>query len=218
MDAKWLADNVPVTGAKAEVSGAKAEANAGALNVFGVQAEYGLVKHEAAAIDLNKIFERKAQERVDNEQDRRLHGLTMRAVATQDLFGAVKRILDTATADIRRLQADEQRLTKRGTALQNAIGDIRRKLTADDQRLRTQLSALSARIGKVSQVANAADQRSKSVRIRTQEALKQVGVLDRAVRKGLQKISDLDEETTSTRGSVHRLDNALKSLEQTLRR
>lgn len=93
VDAKWLADNVPVTGAKAEVTGVKAEANAVALSAFGVQTEYGLVKHEATVFDINKILEGRVQESRDKEQDRRLHVLSVEAVSIKDLVQKVKQDL-----------------------------------------------------------------------------------------------------------------------------
>ncbi|MGW1212389.1 hypothetical protein ACWD5F_22520 [Streptomyces sp. NPDC002499] len=221
-DVKAHPDNVPVTGAKAEVAGVKAEANAASLSVFGVQTEYSLVKHEATAIDLNKILEGGVQKRLDEEQDRRLHDLSLRAVTTKDLVDTVKRNLASATADIRRLQADEQQLR---TTLRNEFVSIRQKLANDDQRLRAQLVSLGTKISSVRQVANAADQRSKALRTKAnsadrqaQTALRQIRVLDREVKDGMQKVRELEGSARGAGRSIQGLRNDLNSLEQTLRR
>lgn len=224
-DVKAHPENVPVTGAKAEVTGVKAEANAASLSVFGVQTEYSLVKHEATAIDLNKILEDGVQKRLDEEQDRQLHDLSIGAVTTKDLVDTVKRNLATATADIRRLQDGEQELTRGGTALRNEIAEIRQKLVNDDRRLRDQLVSLGTKISRVSQIANAADQRSKALRTKAnsadrqaQAALRQVRSLDLEIKDGMRRVHELEGSARGAGRSIQGLRNDLNSLEQTLRR
>ena len=204
LDPKWHADNVPVTGAKAEVTG-------GSLSVFGVQTEYNLVKHEATAIDLNKILEGNAQERIDKEQDRRLHGLSVEAVGTKDLVERVKRELADTTADIRRAQREgDHQVDTRVTALRDKIDRIRLKLLEDDQVLHRRITALSTRVGEVSSVAHAADGRSKSTKTKAAE-------LERAVKKGLKEVEGLQGSARGASRDIGILIDRVTALERSLR-
>jgi len=233
VDAKWLADNVPVIGAKAEVTGAKAEANAAALSVFGVQAEYGLVKHEATVFDINKILEGRVQEARDKEQDRRLHVLSVEAVGIKDLVQKVKTDLIRDAGDIRRAQsAGDRQLERLVTDLRVKVVGIQKKLLADDQVLHERISKLTTRVGKVSEVAHNADDRSKVLRTKTNEALGKVKALDHEVEKGrtlvrkldkevgtgMQRIGALERGATGASRAIESLHNHLNGLEQALRR
>ncbi|MCX5260844.1 hypothetical protein OOK27_43010 [Streptomyces canus] len=230
VDAKWLADNVPVTGAKAEVTGAKAEANAAALSVFGVQTEYSLVKHEATAFDINKILEGRVQESRDQEQERRLHVLSVEAVSVKDLVQKVKQDLTRDAADIRRTQsAGDRHVEGLVTALRGKVEGIQKKLLADDQVLHRRISDLTTRVGKV---AHNAEDRSKALRAETNEVLGKVKALDREVEKGrtlvgkldkevgtgMQRVGALERGATSASRSIESLRNHLNGLEQALRR
>lgn len=233
VDAKWLADNVPVTGAKAEVTGVKAEANAAALSAFGVQTEYGLVKHEATVFDINKILEGRVQEARDKEQDRQLHVLSVEAVSAKDLVQRVKQDLTRDAADIRRSQSTGDRHVEGlVTGLRGKVEGIQKKLLADDQVLHERISKLTTRVGKVSEVAHNADARSKALRTKTDEALgkvkaldrevdrgrKLVGKLDKEVGTGMQRVGALERSATSASRSIESLRNHLNGLEQALRR
>ncbi|MGW0422610.1 hypothetical protein [Streptomyces sp. NPDC003015] len=233
VDAKWLADNVPVTGAKAEVTGVKAEANAVALSAFGVQTEYGLVKHEATVFDINKILEGRVQESRDKEQDRRLHVLSVEAVSIKDLVQKVKQDLMRDAADIRRTQgAGDRHVQQLVTDLRDKVERIQKKLLADDQTLHERISKLTTRVGKVSEVAHNADDRSKVLRTKTNEALGKVKALDHEVEKsrtlvrkldkevgtGMQRVGALERGATSASRAIESLQNHLNGLEQVLRR
>ncbi|AYC42400.1 hypothetical protein AQI84_29880 [Streptomyces griseorubiginosus] len=233
VDAKWLADNVPVTGAKAEVTGVKAEANALAASAFGVQTEYGLVKHEATLFDINKILEGRVQEARDKEQDRRLHVLSVEAVSIKDLVQKVKTDLIRDAGDIRRAQSAGDRQVERLVAdLRGKVGTIQKKLLADDQVLHERISKLTTRVGKVSEVAHNADARSKASRVKTDEVLgkvkaldrevergrKLVGKLDKEVGTGMQRVGALERSATSASRSIQGLHDHLNGLEQALRR
>lgn len=207
VDAKWLADNVPVTGAKAEVSGVKAEANAAAVTVFGAQAEYSLLKTEYAVIDPARV----AQTLLDNEQDRRLRVLTAEAVSTKDLVEKVKRNLDSTAADIRQtLRGGDTKLRNEVPQLRTKVDAIRRSLLADDQKLHTRISALQARVGQVSTVAHSADTRSKTEKTKVKE-------LDKEVKEGLRRVQALQGSAQRAGRDIDILINRVTALERALR-
>ncbi|MEV5849824.1 hypothetical protein AB0M32_48485 [Streptomyces sp. NPDC051985] len=211
LDIKGHADNVPVTGVKGEATGGSVTATGGSLSVFGVQTEYNLVKHEATAIDLNKILEGNAQERIDKEQDRRLHDLGIEAVGTKNLVEQVKRELATATADIRRTQSEgDHQVDTRVTALRDKIDRIRLKLLEDDQVLHRRITALSTRVGEVSSVAHAADGRSKSTKIKAAD-------LERKVRDGLRQVEGLQGSARGASRDIGILIDRVTALERSLR-
>ncbi|MFF1305482.1 hypothetical protein [Streptomyces sp. NPDC058307] len=200
-DAKWFAENVPLTGGKAEGGIAKAEGNVGALTVYGFQAEYGLFKHE---LTLTKILENRAQHKREQEVDRRLGGLTSADRQLREQISSLK----TKIGKVSQVANDgNQRSISGRTRTQELIRTQRN----DDQRVRSQIASLKTRISRISQVANDADQRSKSLRIKANN-------LDRQVRSGLQRVRELEDSARGAGRSIQGLRNDLNSLDQALRR
>ncbi|MER6246386.1 hypothetical protein [Streptomyces griseorubiginosus] len=222
-DPKWHPDNVPVTGGKLEATGLKAD-------VFGAQAEYGLIKHEATLIDVNKILENREQKRRDQIIDNRFADL---ARIDRNLRAAINSTQDritTSAKDVRRIaRAADQQLRHQITDLraslrtanrvahsaerhsnrvEAAVKRLVRTQYTDDQRVRSHITALKT---KIVQVANDADQRNKALRIKTNS-------LDRQVRAGLQRVHELEGSARGAGRSIQGLRNDLNSLEQTLRR
>ncbi|MFJ4789394.1 hypothetical protein [Streptomyces sp. NPDC088794] len=211
VDAKWLADNLPVTGAKAEVAGVKAEANAASLSVFGVQTEYSLFKAEAAAFDLNKFLDSRAQERRDKDQDDRLHGLSVDAVRAKDLIDKVKQDLKSTADSLRRtLSEGDKKLRGEVPQLRTSVNDLRRRLLDADQVLRDRISKLQAKVGQVSTVAHNADVRSKDEKARVKE-------LDKEVRAGLRQVQALQGSAKGASRDIGILIDRVTALERALR-
>ncbi|MGW1714088.1 hypothetical protein [Streptomyces sp. NPDC002156] len=207
VDGKWLAENVPLTGAKAEVSGLKAEGNAAALTVFGAQAEYSLVKHEYAVIDPARV----AQTLLDDEQDRRLRVLTAEAVSTKDLVDKVKQDLRSTAAALRQtLSEGDKQLRTEVPQLRTKVESIRDRLLADDQKLHARISALQTRVGQVSQVAHNADDRSEAGKTKLKK-------LNAEVRKGLQDVEALKGSARRAVGDIDILIDRVTALERALR-
>ncbi|MDH6491484.1 hypothetical protein [Streptomyces sp. SAI-127] len=208
LDPKWHADNVPVTGAKVEATGLKAD-------VFVGQFEYGLFKHEYS---LTKFLEDRAQHKREQEVDRQLAGLTSADRQLREQLSSLKtklgRVSQVANDGDQRSKSGRtktQELNTHVTALRNAVNGILRTQHTDDQRVRGQITALKTRISRISQVANDADQRSKSLRLKANN-------LDRQVRAGLQRVRELEGSARGAGRSIQGLRNDLNSLEQTLRR
>jgi chromosome segregation ATPase len=233
VDAKWVADNVPATGLKAEGTGLKVEGNAAAVNLFGGQFEYGLIKHEKTLIDVNKILENREQKQRDQIIDNRFADLARIDRNLRAAIGSAQDRITTTAKDVRRIaRAADQQLRqqitalrtglrtanrvahsaeRRSTRIETAVNRLARTQHTDDQRVRSQISALKTRISRISQVANDADQRSKSLRIKANN-------LDRQVRTGLQRVRELEDSARGAGRSIQGLRNDLNSLEQTLRR
>lgn len=225
LDPKWHADNMPVTGAKAEGTGLKAD-------LFGGQFEYGLIKHEKTLFDINKILENREQRNKDRVLDNRFAELTRVDRNLRQAISATQERITRSARDVRRTaRAGDQQLRqqittlrtslrtanrvahsaeRRSTRIETAVNRLVRTQHTDDQRVRSQVTALKTRISRISQVANDADQRSKSLRIKANN-------LDRQVRAGLQRVRELEDSARAGR-SVQGLRNDLNSLEQTLRR
>ena len=243
VDASWLAENVPLTGAKAEGSGAKLEATAGSLSFFGAQGEYTLFKHEYAVFDLEKRRQEKRDKEIDGSLERlgnadtsikssieqaeerigrnvrvgRDTDANSRRLRDQEVDGRLARHAQTDASIRSWVDRVQQRLAARSDG-------IRREQRAGDQRLRAQISGLQTRINNVSRVAHAADQRSKSVRVKASDAegkakaaLKQVSDLRKQVHEGMQRVHGLENSATRTSQAIKGLRRDLNDLDQSLR-
>ncbi|MET9792804.1 hypothetical protein [Streptomyces canus] len=207
LDPKWHADNMPVTGAKAEGAGLKAD-------VFVGQFEYGLFKHEYS---LTKFLEDRAQRKREQEVDRRLAVLTSADRQLREQLSSLKtklgRVSQVANDGDQRSKSGRtktQELNTHVTALRNTVNGILRTQRTDDQRVRSQIASLKTKISRISQVANDANQRSKSVRIKAND-------LDRQVRAGLRRVEALEDGARRAGRSVESLRGAINSLERALR-
>jgi hypothetical protein len=207
-DPKWHAENVPVTGAKAEVAGGKAEANAVALNLFGGQFEYGLFKHE---LSVNQLLEDRARDKRDREVDGRLTRLTADTASNGKLIEKVKKDLDSTAASLRRtLSEGDKRLRGEVPQLQTKVNNIQTRLLADDQKLHARISALQTKVGQVSVIANNADDRSKVGKTKVKE-------LDKEVREGLRRVEALQGGAQRAGRDIDILINRVTALERALR-
>ncbi|MGP4011555.1 hypothetical protein [Streptomyces sp. 4N124] len=208
VDVKWLADNLPVTGAKAEATGVKLEANAAAATFFGAQTEYSLFKAEGALFDLNKVLADRAQERRDKEQDDRLRGLSAGAVKTGDLIAKVRQDLQATTAALRKtLGEGDKQLRKEVPELRTKVNAIRDRLLADDQKLHGRITTLG---NKVAQGTRNADDRSRVEKARVKE-------LDKEVRAGLRRVDQLQGSAKAAGRDIGILIDRVTALERALR-
>jgi chromosome segregation ATPase len=202
-DRKWLADNVPLTGAKAEGAGLK-------LDVSGGQFEYGLVKHEKVLFDINKIMEGRAQQKREQDVDRRLAGLQVVDRQLREQLSSLK----NKVGKVSQVANDGNQRSISGRAkvrdLTVDVTTIARAQRAGAQRLRSQISSLKSKISRISQVANDANERSKSLRIKANN-------LDQQVRAGLRRVEALEDGARRAGRSVESLRGAINSLERALR-
>ncbi|MEV1083292.1 hypothetical protein AB0I98_34600 [Streptomyces sp. NPDC050211] len=208
VDPKWLADNVPVTGAKAEVTGVKAEANAAAFSFFGAQTEYSLFKAEGALFDLNKVLADRAQETRDKDQDDRLRGLSAGAVETGDLIAKVRQDLQSTAAALRKtLGEGDKQLRKEVPELRTKVNGIRDRLLAADQTLHGRITTLG---NKIAQGTRNADDRSRAEKARVKE-------LDKEVRAGLRRVDQLQGSAKAAGRDIGILIDRVTALERALR-
>jgi len=274
---EWAIAKAEAVVTKAEATYAKAEATGLSLASYGSQFEYGLVKHEKALFDLNKIQENIEQAKRDREVDLRFVSVDARLKVAGQLRDVTDRRVDalvrtdtrlntaieneairrtSAATTLRqefgtrldaRIRIDTQlrkvvdnrlaALTRADTALRQEIGrvqqrntttaeGIRRTLRFSEQQLRTQITGLRTDIlHRLGRVAADAERCCKSVRIKTNDAerkantaLRQVGVLDRQVRTGMQRVRELEGSARGAGRSIQGLRNDLNALERDLRR
>ncbi|MDH6520132.1 chromosome segregation ATPase [Streptomyces sp. SAI-135] len=207
LDPKWLPDNIPATGAKAEATGAKLEATGLKSDFYVGQSEYGLFKHEYS---LTKLWEDRAQHKREQDVDRRLAALTSADRQLREQLSSLK----TKIGKVSQVANDgNQRSISGRTKVQNLTVDVAtlvRTRRADDQRVRSQISSLKSKISRISQIANDANQRSKSLRIKAHN-------LDQQVRAGLRRVEALEDGARRAGRSVESLRGAINSLERALR-
>ncbi|MEU1165515.1 hypothetical protein ABZ372_35655 [Streptomyces sp. NPDC005921] len=199
-DPKWNSGNVPVTGLKGEATGAS-------LSVFGVQTEYNLVKHEATAIDLNKILERGPERRREKEREDRFRRVETAVVSVKNLVERVERELTNTATDIRRAQDKNYQVLKGWT------DDLRGKVNRQHQELLDADQVLHRRITKLgdegSKVGREAAEHSRTLAEKTEK-------LEIRVNEGLKKVDDLGTAAHTAGGDIGDLIQRVTALERAL--
>ncbi|MFF7983990.1 hypothetical protein ACFZDK_33560 [Streptomyces sp. NPDC007901] len=207
-DVKAHADNVPVTGVKGEVTGGSVTATGGSLSVFGVQTEYNLVKHEATAIDLNKILERGAERRREEELEGRFRRLETAVVSVKNLVERVERELTKTATDIRRRQdKDYQQLKTWTDQLRDKLKREREELLKADQMLHQRISKLrdeGTKVGrKAAEHSRSLEAKAEKLETRVNDGLRKVEALGSAAHKANGDIGDLIQRVTALERALH---------------
>ncbi|MFG2943125.1 hypothetical protein [Streptomyces sp. NPDC048282] len=199
---------MPVTGVKGEVTGGSVTATGGSLSVFGVQTEYNLVKHEATAIDLNKILERGAERRREEELEGRFRRVETAVVSVKNLVERVERDLTRTATDIRGKQDKDYRQLKTWTdQLRGKLQREREELLKADQVLHQRISKLrdeGTKVGrKAAEHSRSLEAKAEKLETRVNNGLKKVEALGSAAHKAKGDIGDLIQRVTALERALH---------------